>query len=110
MVSSGLLEIGGVNAGEGPLACKDADLIAKLLNLSKALLAFLLGGSDTDEVLEELRTSFLLENKGKLNSTVEEFSNDLDVLFLHVTRGQGGSTDTDATRDLGRCVTRDGVL
>lgn len=100
MVPSGFLQAGRFNTRQRPFAGKDANLIAQLLHLGEPLLALLLCGSNTDEVLEKLRTSFFLENEGKLDCAVEEVSDDLDVLLLHVTRGQSGGTEADTTRDL----------
>lgn len=110
VVSSGLLEVGGVNARKGPLASEGTDFVTELFHLSETLLALLLLGSDTDEVLEKFAASFLLEKSGELNSTVKEVSDNLHVLFFHVTRSQGRCTETDTTRDLGGCVTRHSVL
>lgn len=110
MVSSGLFQVGCIYAGQGPLAGEGTDLVAELLHLSEALFTLLLGGSNADEVLKELRAGLLLEKKSELDSTVKEVGNNLDILLLHVTGGQSGGTKADATRHLGRSITRNSVL
>lgn len=74
------------------------------------LLAFVSGGGDADEVLEELAASLLLENEGDLDGTVEEAGDDLDIVLEHVTGGDGCGTEADTTGNLSRGVAGDSVL
>ena len=99
-----------INTGKRPLPSELPDLLAELEDLLSTLLALFLDGSDTDEVLEELAASLLLENKSELDGTVKEVSDDLDVVLEHVTRSESGGTETDTAGDLSGGVTRDSVL
>lgn len=86
------------------------DFIAELFDLLVAFLALLGGGGDTDKVLEKLRAGLLLEEEGKLDSTVKEVGDDLDVFLDHVTRRKSGCAETDTTGNLGGSVTGNSIL
>lgn len=105
-----LLEVGGIDTGQGPLAGEGTYFILEVLDLSVALLTLLLGSGDTDEVLEQLGASLLLENEGELDSTMQELADLLDIGFNHVAGRQCGCTDTNTTGNLGGSIARDGVF
>lgn len=104
----GLLQVLGLDTWKGELRSEALDLVTELLDLVVRLGAR--GGGDFDEVFEELGAGILLQLQGELDGTVQEGSHGLDVFLGHVTGSQGGGTETDTSGDLGRGVTRNGVL
>jgi len=110
METSRLLESRHVDARERPLAGKGNDLVAELLHLEVAFVTLSGSRGNTNEVLEELRLGLLLKEERKLNCTVQEVSDHLDVLLAHVAGCEGGCAETDTTGYLSRCVTRNSIL
>jgi len=105
-----LLEVGGVDTGQREALSELGDLITERLDLLVSDPALIRGGGNAHEVLEELRARLLLESERDLHSAVQELSDLLDVLLLHVTRGESRGSKTDTTRNLGGSIARDGVL
>lgn len=96
------------DTGQGEAGSELLDILLELEKLLAALTVAL--GGDSEEIFEQLRASFLLQDEGDLNGTVEEVAN-LDHLgLLHAARGQGARADTDATGDLGGFVANNRVL
>lgn len=99
-----------INAGKRPFAGKGLNLITELLHLLVANLSLFRSGGYTDKVFKKLGASFLLQQKRELNGTVQEFTDNLDIFFLHVTGGEGRGAKTNTTGDLGRGVARNSIL
>lgn len=99
-----------INPRKRPFAGKGPNLIAELLNLLVANLSLFRSGGYTDKVLKKLAARFLLQEKRELNGTVQKFTDNLDVFFLHVTGGEGRGAKTNTTGNLGRSIARNGIL
>jgi hypothetical protein len=102
------LETHGVgHTGQRELGGKLDDVLLQGGQLLRSLSVSRVGG---DKVLQQLGPGLLLSLKRDLNGSVQKVGDNVHVLLGHRSAGQGGQTDSDTTGDLGRSVTRDGVL